>query len=102
MLQNWECSPVNCDLLISTQLHSLRIHNATLQNAKKGEVQNVVVSNLHCQSKQFKDMLVFDSTKFYVMCLLLQPRNWIFFLNLINPTNCQQHHHLHQDIFFKM
>jgi hypothetical protein len=64
MLQNWECSPVNCDLVISTQLHSLRIHNATLQNAKKGEEQNVVVSNLHCQSKQFKDMLVFDSTKF--------------------------------------
>lgn len=37
-----------------------------------------------------------------MMCLLLQPRNWIFFLNLINPTNCQQHHHLHQDLFFKM
>jgi hypothetical protein len=31
---------------------------------KNGEEQNVVVSNLHCQSKQFKDMLVFDSTKF--------------------------------------
>lgn len=97
MLQNWECSPVNCDLLISTQLHSLRIHNATLQNAKKGEVQNVVVSNLHCQSKQFKDMLGsrIPQSFQHMMCLLLQPRNWICFLNLINPTNCQQRHHLH-------
>ncbi len=38
----------------------------------------------------------------HAMCLLLQPRNWTFFLNLINPTNCQQHHHLHQDLLFKM